>query len=65
MGNQIATAILAYLLVQLFKKNSGDTRRLQLVLVWGRCNLSIKINKFRNYAPPIYQFLNQQEVVQL
>jgi putative transposase len=40
---QIVTAIIAYLLVQIYKNNSGDNRRLQLVLVWVRCNL----NKFK------------------
>jgi hypothetical protein len=62
---QIATAMIAYILVQLFKNNSGDKRRLQLVLVWVRCNLSVKINKFKNYAPPDYPFLKQREVVHL
>src|SRR5579871_3694227 len=37
---QITTAIIAYLLVQLYKNNLGDNRRLQLVLVWVRCNLN-------------------------
>lgn len=62
---QIVTAIIAYLLVQLYKNNSGDNRRLQLVLVWVRYNLNIRIPKFQNYTPPIYQFLNYREGVQL
>ena len=62
---QIATAMIAFILIQLFKNNSGDNRRLQLVLVWVKCNLNIKINKLKNYKPPAYPFLKQQEVVQL
>ena len=62
---QIATAIIAYILVQLFKDNSGNNRRLQLVLVWVKCNLSVKINKLKNYKPPDYPFLKQREAVQL
>lgn len=62
---QIATAIIAYILIQLFKNTSDDGRRLQLVLVWVRCNLNIKIKKVKNYPPPAYPFLRQQEVVQL
>lgn len=62
---QIATAMIAFLLVQLFKNNSGDKQRLQLVLVWVRCNLGVVVNKFKNYKPPVYPFLKQREVVQL
>lgn len=62
---QIATALIAYLLVQLYKNNSGDNRRLQLVLVWIRYNLSVKPKKFKNYAPPVFQFLKQREAVYL
>jgi putative transposase len=53
---QLATALIAYLLVQLYKNNSMDKHRLQLVLVWVRCNLQVKRPKFKNYDPPIYQF---------
>lgn len=62
---QIATAIIAYLLVQLYKNNSGDNRRLQLVLVWVRCNLNVIASKFKNYHPPNYPFLTHREGVQL
>jgi putative transposase len=62
---QIATAIIAFILIQLFKNNSGDSRGLQLVLVWIKCNLNIKINKLRYYKPPVYPFLQQREAVQL
>jgi putative transposase len=51
---QIVTAIIAYLLVQIYKNNSGDDRRLQLVLVWVRCNLNMRAPKYQNYTPPIY-----------
>jgi putative transposase len=59
---QIVTAIIAYLLVQIYKNNSGDSRRLQLVLIWVRYNLTIKVPKFQNYTPPIYHY---REGVQL
>ncbi|MDX1900887.1 MAG: IS4 family transposase, partial [Gammaproteobacteria bacterium] len=52
---QIATAIIAYVLAQLYKDNSGDNRRLQLVLVWIRCSLCVVAPKFKNYIPPIYR----------
>lgn len=53
---QLATALIAYLLVQLYKNNSMDGRRLQLVLVWVRFNLQTARPRFKNYDPPIYQF---------
>jgi len=62
---QITTAIIAYLLVQLYKNNSGDSRRLQLVLVWVRCNLSIIRPKLKNYHPPNYDLFCRKEGVQL
>jgi hypothetical protein len=62
---QLVTAIIAYLLVQIYKNISCDNRRLQLVLVWVRYNLSIRMPKFQNYTPPIYQFWNDKEGVQL
>ena len=62
---QITTAIIAYLLVQIYKNNSGDDRRLQLVLVWVRCNLNIRAPKYQNYTPPIYLFKDYREGVQL
>ncbi len=62
---QIATAIIAYVLIHLFKNNAGDNRRLQLVLVWVRFNLSVRINKIKKYKPPVYSFLKQREAVQL
>jgi len=67
---QLATALIAYLLVQLYKNNSMDERRLQLVLVWVRCNLQAISPKFEDYIPPIYQlpkrsFLINKEGVHL
>ena len=62
---QIVTAIIAYLLVQIYKNNSGDDRRLQLVLVWVRCNLNIRAPKYQNYTPPIYPLKDYREGVQL
>jgi len=57
---QIATALISYLLVQLFKNNSSDIRTLQLVLTWIRFNLHITKQKIiRCNSPPIYQFPQQ------
>lgn len=53
---QLATALMAYLLVQLFKNASGGNRRLQLELVWARCNLQVVDRKLSHHSPPIYQF---------
>ena|SRR5438876_6502652 len=66
---QLATALIAYLLVQIFKNISADKRRLQLVLIWVRCNLHVKNYKLICRDPPIYQFsrlsLINKEAVQL
>jgi putative transposase len=62
---QITTAIISYLLVQLYKNNLGDNRRLQLVLVWVRCNLNVIGPKLKNYHPPNYDLLYHKEGVQL
>lgn len=53
---QLATALITYLLVLLFKNNSSDNRRLQLVLVWVKYNLHVKTHKAKSHSPPIYQF---------
>lgn len=53
---QLATALITYILVQLFKNNSSDKSRLQLVLAWVKYNLGVTQHKIRNYIPPIYQF---------
>ena len=62
---QIATAIIAYLLVWLYKNISADNRRLQLVLIWIRYNLQATEMICKNYPPPIYHFSRYQEGVQL
>jgi Transposase DDE domain/Domain of unknown function (DUF4372) len=62
---QIATAIIAYVLVQLYKNSATDDRRLQLVLIWVRCNLNVIGSKLKNYHPPNYDFLHHREGVQL
>lgn len=67
---QLATALIGYLLIQLYKNNSMDERRLQLVLVWVRYNLQTVSPKFENHSPPIYQltkspFLTNKEGVHL
>jgi putative transposase len=53
---QLATALIAYLLVQLFKNNSGDKRTLQLILVWIKHNLNIKKPSLLKHDPPDYYF---------
>lgn len=62
---QIATAMIAYLLVQLYKNNLGDNRRLQLILVWVRCNIAMTALKCKKHPPPIYRFSRYWEGVQL
>jgi putative transposase len=62
---QIATAIITYLLVHFYKNNTDDHRRLQLILVWIRCNIGMKAPRFKEYPPPIYQFPSYWESVQL
>ena len=53
---QLATAIIAYLLVQLFKNITQDKRTLQLVLIWIRHNLSVLKKYPRKQSPPVYHF---------
>jgi putative transposase len=53
---QLATAMIAYLLVQMFKNRSANNCRLQLVLVWIRYNLHVIEPEAIGYSPPIYQF---------
>lgn len=52
---QIATALIAYLLVRLFKEASKGGEALHLVLVWIRHNMCVRVSKFKNYPPPIYE----------
>jgi hypothetical protein len=56
---QLATALIAYLLTQIFKNLSKDPRSLRLILVWIRCNLQSLKAYPRRYRPPIYPFLTK------
>ena len=53
---QLATSIITYLLVQIFKNISNDKRTLQLVLVWVRHNLHVIKHYIKKDSPPIYKF---------
>lgn len=50
---QIATALIAFLLVQIFKINTNGQYSLQLVLTWVRHNLHVKMAAVRKQGPPI------------
>lgn len=50
---QLITAIIAYVLVVIYKEKSADPRRLSLVLVWLRHNLHIGKTTFKDDRPPI------------
>lgn len=52
---QIATALIAYLLVQLFKNTSNEKRSLYLILVWIKHNLHVSTYSNKQYRPPTYQ----------
>ena len=56
---QLVTAIITYLLVQIFKNTSADKRTLQLVLVWVRHNLHVIENRYRKHSPPSYPFIRR------
>lgn len=51
---QIASALIAYLLIMLFKVQSNDQRSLRLVLTWVRYNLSVLVA--RKHKPPNYAY---------
>lgn len=51
---QLATAIIAYLLVQIFKAVSKNKLPLSLVLIWVRHNLHVKEYRNVKHDPPIY-----------
>lgn len=53
---QIATALIAYVLVYLFKNNSGNDKSLQHLLIWIRFNLDIVMPSKVKWDPPIYYF---------
>jgi hypothetical protein len=56
---QIATALIAYVLVWLFKNNSENENSLQLLLVWIRFNLYTVMPSKLKWDPPIYYFPKQ------
>ena len=60
---QIATALIAYILVHLFKNNSGNENSLQIVLVWIRFNLDKVVPSKLKSDPPIYYFPKQAFLV--
>lgn len=62
---QIATAMIAYLLVQLYKNQTENNQRLQLVLVWIRYNLHLIVDKPAPYPPPLYPSLYDRPTVYL
>jgi len=53
---QLATALMAYLLVWIFKNVTKDKRALYLVLVWVRHHIDKKKHLYRVLAPPDYVF---------
>lgn len=53
---QIATALIAYLLVNMFKPEINNKLTLQLSLTWARYNLGSVMIESSNQPPPIYYF---------
>ena len=53
---QLATALIAYVLLQIFKDITADNRRLQLILTWAKFNLQVIDPKASYHSPPIYSF---------
>jgi hypothetical protein len=53
---QIACALIAYLLVQLFKIQIHDRRSLRLFITWIKHNISVKKLYKRKKEPPIFTF---------
>lgn len=53
---QIATALIAYLLVWIFKKVTKDRRALYLILVWAGHHLELRKFLYRSHSPPKYSF---------
>jgi putative transposase len=60
---QLATALITYLLVQIFKRNSGDKRSLMLVLVWVKHNLYVRRRFAKKQSPPNYKFQNSGSIL--
>lgn len=55
---QLASALIAYILVQLFKLQRKDPQPLRLVLTWVRYNLSTLLTRKNQRKPPTYPFCN-------
>lgn len=51
---QIATALIAFILVQILKNTSNEKRSLHLFLVWIKHNLHVAKYRNRQYKPPTY-----------
>lgn len=63
---QMATALITYVLIWLFKMNTEDKRDLYLLLTWIRFNFQNKSTRIHNnYPPPIYHFGSRREGVHL
>lgn len=59
---QIASGLIAYLLVQLFKIQVNHKQSLRLFLTWIKYNLSaLKLHK-NKYKPPTYRYINLKQV---
>ena len=54
---QLATALIAYLLVQLYKRLTQARGSLQLVLVWVRCNLAAAHPYYRPHDSPACNYV--------
>jgi putative transposase len=59
---QIASALIAYLLVQLFRIQLNDKRSLRLFITWVKYNLSIIKFSKRKKKPPIFYFPNLNQI---
>lgn len=54
---QLATALIAYLLVQIYKNLSKTNYTLRLMLTWIKYNLHVKARKATHHSPPpVYHF---------
>lgn len=63
---QLASALIAYVLLVLLKAVSKTGLSLKLLLVWVRCNLQTRVKNYIKYNPPHYQFnLTDKRAVQL
>lgn len=53
---QLATALITYLLIWIFKDVTKDKRALYLILVWVKHHLDMRKRGYRTHAPPKYLF---------